>query len=149
MPRVKRNVEEEAAPKRRGRPRKAEAAEAVAEEKAAPKRRSRPRKAAAAEAVPEKANGNGASRGRAKDELLFVEQYVPVWDALSEGKDTPVTLAGDVRGKTQEAVAEFLDSRGRKKTTAQMVIDHLVDQELKNASGVVSHMINKGLLAVD
>lgn len=126
-------------------------AAAVAAETKAPKRvRKTPVKAAAPAAAAESEPVNGGKRGRAKDLLLYVDQYAPVWPALPEAEDTQVTLSSEIapRGKTQIIVGEFMESQGRKKTTANMIIDHLNENEVPNSRGVVSHMINKGILEV-
>lgn len=82
--------------------------------------------------------------GRAKTTLIYVEQYAPVWDELENGKATTVVLGEKApRGTRQVEIVEALKARGRKKTTAQQLID---GAEFGNADGIVSHMINAGVL---
>ena len=135
-------TEEEVKPRRRGRTPKT-----VAKEEApAPRRRGRAAKAEVEDEPEEKP----AKKGRPKADLLYVEQYKPVWDKLPEGEDSVVVLSDDVpaRGAVQLMIADFMESRGRKKTTAAMVMDHLEAEGKGNVNGVVSHAINKGVLAV-
>ena len=167
MPRAKRVVEDttetEAAPvARRGRRKAAvetadveaapvarrgrrKAAADTAEVEAAPVARRGRRKAAEAEA-PEKVNG----AGRAKQELLYVERNKVVWGELEDGRDSKVTLADDAspRGRVQNMVVDFMNERGRKKTTAEDVIAYLDDEEVNGGMNIVSHLINIGMLEV-
>ena len=146
-------VVEKAPVKRRGRRKAAVDTAAAAEEKAPANRRGR-RKAAVAEDEEEEEQVETKKRGAPsgpRDEMLYVEQYAPVWDALDDGKDTRIGVNDDClppRGKVQKNVVEFVESRGRKKTTAQDVIDFLNDEGNVDANGIASHMINKGILAV-
>jgi hypothetical protein len=87
-----------------------------------------------------KAKANG-------EKLLFVEKYAPVWDALPDGMDTQVCVGEKApRGIRQTEVIDFIKSRGRKKTTAKMVLDGLED--VFNINGIFSHMINQGTVGI-
>ena len=83
---------------------------------------------------------------REKAQLLYVAQYAPVWDELTDGKASVVVLGEKApRGVRQNDVVDMLKARGRKKTTAQNLID---EAEFGNADGIISHMINAGVLDI-
>jgi hypothetical protein len=148
MPRVKaqaqtQEAEVEEAPKpRRGR-RKA-APEPVVEAK--PRRGRRK----AAETEPAAEAPKKERKSRAKQKGIYTEINERVWDALPEGHDTVVTLGdpeefGAPRGRKQVAIADFIQSRGRKKTTAKIVLDNVEEESDRNdMDSVLSHMINLG-----
>lgn len=152
MPRVAKKVETEdlgleEAPAPRTRTRRAAAKAAPAPE--TKPARTRTRRAAAAKADEDLGleEAPAKKKGRpAQTELLYVEKYKAVWDALPDGMDTQV-VAGEKapRGPRQIEIMEALKARGRKRTTARNLMDEC---DFGNVDGVVSHMINSGTLEV-
>ena len=126
--------------RRRAKPKVEEPEEEDEEEDEAPKKRTR-KKAA-------------AGGGRKPTETVYVPQYEPVWDELEDGEGSTVKIPKDgraFRGRKQKFIEEFLEGRGRKRTSAKMVIKEMVDEEItneKDANAVVSHLINVGTLEV-
>lgn len=117
-----------------------EESEDESEEEAPPKRR-RGRKAA-----PAKPKGNGF-------EGVYAGKYKPVWDELPNDTKTAVRLNSErnPRGNKQNIAQEFLEGRGRRKTSAKMVIDAVAEEagcSETQATKDVSHWINTGLLEV-
>jgi hypothetical protein len=77
--------------------------------------------------------------------LLYVGLYKPVWEAVGPMAEVKVVAAeGKFRGPTQKAA----QVGATEAVTAMDLINRISAQGHKNAEGVVSHMINVGLLAV-
>jgi hypothetical protein len=79
-------------------------------------------------------------------QLLYVGLYKPVWEKVGPMDTVKVKTAEDVslRGPTQKAVAAVAE----KPVVAADLIKKVTVVGAKNAEGVVSHMINIGVLTV-
>lgn len=164
MPRAKRNVDtgEQKVTRARRKAKPAEDEEDEEEDEAPPVKRGR--RAAKAAPAPEKATRGRRAKAaepedepeekapRAKQERLFVESGL-VWDELDDGKDTKVRLdkeAPAARGNVQTAVYEYMGEKGRRGAKASDIIGMMQEEEIGKGreSGVVSHLINVGVLEV-
>lgn len=102
----------------------------------------RGRKAAAAPAAAPK-----KEKEKEKVDLLYGPQYTIIFDELPNGRDTALCVGDqEPRGPRQIEAMEALRGRGKKKTTVTMLLDALEDTA--NKDGIVSHMINKGVIGV-
>jgi hypothetical protein len=110
-------------------------------------RRGRPPKAAVDDDL-----GLGDEKPAKKEaDTIYVGKSELVWEKLSDGRDSAVVLGEKApRGKNQILVADFIKSRGRKKTTAKMAVEDLVSRDVSEgyADWAVSNMLNVGALSV-
>lgn len=82
-----------------------------------------------------------------KVDLLYGPQYTIIFDELPNGRDTALCVGDqEPRGPRQIETMEALRGRGKKKTTVTVLLDTLGDTA--NKDGIVSHMINKGVIGV-
>jgi hypothetical protein len=145
MPRARKTAEvEETVEAEEPKPRRARRAKAAPKTEE-PTRRGRRAKAAA---EPEPATDEPKKRGRPRsaeptDATAWQSVTVEDNDAVTVGEKAP-------RGKHQTAIVEFIESRGRKKTTVGMIASDLEEAEVPSgyANYVIRNAIYRDVLAV-